>query len=134
MIQRGMNIGGRVPLALSVVGILIAAASFIAYVLSPSNILTYSFVAGMAILAVGYAIAFMGHRGTIARYKEAAEEEEQSGLIVSLDSTYVPCDNPATITDLREERRCPASTRTSSTCSSTRPTCTGGTTTSARWT
>jgi len=129
-----MKIGGPVPLALSIVGILVAAASFIAYVLSPSNVLTYSFVAGMALIAIGYAMAFVGHRSTVARYNEAAEEEEQSGLIVSLDSAYVPYDNPADITDLREERRCPASTRTSCTCSSTRPTCTGGTTTCARWT
>ncbi len=129
-----MNIGGRTPLAISALGIFIAAVSFVAYIISPANYLTYAFIVGMVFVAIGYAISYMGHRSTVARYKDAAEEEEQSGLIVSLDSGYSPSDNPATITDLREERRCPASTRTSCTYSSTRPTCTGGTTTSAPWT
>ena len=127
-----MEVDGRVPLALCVIGILVALGSFVSYVLSPSNLVTYVFVAGMVILGIGYAMAFMGHRRTVSQYNDAAEEEEESGLTVSLDDTYVPYDNPATITDLREERRCPASTRTSSTCSSIPPTCTGGTTTCAR--
>jgi len=129
-----MEVDGRIPVALCLIGLLIAAGSFVSYVLSPSNTMTYMFVAGMAILAIGYAAVFMGHRRTVSRYNEAAEEEEECGLIVSLDDSYAPCDNPATITDLQEERRCPASTRTSCTCSSTPPTCTGGTTTCAPWT
>ena len=103
-----MEVGGRVPVALCTIGILIVLGSFVGYVLSPSNVLTYSFVAGMAVLAIGYAISFMGHRSTVARYNKAAEAEEESGLTVCLDDSYVPYDNPATITDLREERRCPA--------------------------
>jgi putative Mn2+ efflux pump MntP len=98
-----MDVDGRIPVALCILGIMIAAGSFIAYVISPSNMTTYTFIAGMALIGIGYAMAFMNHHRTVSEYKEAAELEEESGLTVSLDDTYVPYDNPATITDLREE-------------------------------
>jgi len=109
------------------IGIPVTLASFIIYVYSPGDIFIATFFLGVALIVAGYLyISYDDNRITKA-IEGRFFEMEQRGYIISLDDSYSPWIDEATIESL-ENHRCPHSTPTSSICSSIPPTCTGGTT------
>ena len=114
---------------LCILGVLLAAAIFIMYLIEPFSILADVFCVAIVLMAVGYVLVMKSHRKVIDEYNVAVDMESREGLIFLLDDAYEFSVNDAEIIDLRgDERACRAWIPICCISSSIRPICTDGTT------
>ena len=97
-----MDLDDRMFLIGAVLGLILMAASFVAYVITPQTGYTAIFIVGLLLLIGGYVLSFMGNRRNIKAYWAASDEQEANGLFLILDVDYVPFEDGAVIEDLRD--------------------------------
>ena len=82
---------------LTVIGIAVTVISFIAYVFSPNPVFIGTFVIGIIMMVVGYTFVIHQNRTTDRELEARMEELDRRGYIMSLDDSYVPYQDEATI-------------------------------------
>ncbi|MDO5853183.1 MAG: hypothetical protein Q4Q62_03850 [Thermoplasmata archaeon] len=88
----------RLFLLLTAVGFVVMLAGFAGYVIEPTSACAAVFVAGLAVMAVSYAMLHVANRRTSADIRLIEEDESVNGYVYYMVGE--PEENGATITDL----------------------------------
>ena len=85
---------------MTVVGIAVTVVSFLAYVFAPNPLILGFFALGIVLMVGGYTLVIYLNKKTDEAIEAKQLELDERGYIMSLDESYVPYQDEATIETL----------------------------------
>lgn len=90
----------RNTLLMTAVGFAVLLTGTVGYILHPHTVFEAVFVAGLVVMAGGYALQHLGNRDAVAKAVEVDRREEAEGFFYIMDEDYSAPVGDATIEDL----------------------------------